>query len=172
MEFIKKTFKKDTILLIYKCGSNAFGTSNELSDEDYIVVLKDFNGLTHLSNGKREYFIFGLEDWKAKEEFSDEFDEYFLMFNDEVLALNDRYTKTKNELDELITEKTYKLGQATKLQIFIKELEEAESILTNWSDEIWMLMVEKAVVHKDKSITFKFYNGKEIRVYSNEAILH
>ena len=45
MEFIKKTFKKDTILLIYKCGSYAFGTSNELSDEDYIVVLKDFNGL-------------------------------------------------------------------------------------------------------------------------------
>ena len=95
-------------------------------------------------------------------------DEYKKKHND----LNERYTKTKNELDELITEKTYKLGQATKLQIFIKELEEAESILTNWSDEIWMLMVEKGIVHKDKSITFKFYNGKEIRVYSNEAILN
>ena len=33
-------------------------------------------------------------------------------------------------------------------------------------------MVEKAVVHKDKSITFYFYSGKELRVYSNEAILN
>ena len=33
-------------------------------------------------------------------------------------------------------------------------------------------MLEKAVVNKNKSITFYFYNGKEIRVYSNEAILN
>ena len=39
-------------------------------------------------------------------------------------------------------------------------------------NKIWMLMVEKGIVHKDKLITFKFYNGKEIRVYSNESILN
>lgn len=32
-----------------------------------------------------------------------------------------------------------------------------------------MIMVEIAMVHKDKSITFKFYNGKEIRIYNQKA---
>ena len=27
-----------------------------------------------------------------------------------------------------------------------------------------MVMVEKATVHRDKSITFKFYNGKETTI--------
>ncbi len=27
-----------------------------------------------------------------------------------------------------------------------------------------MIMVEKAIVHRDKSITFKYYNGKEITI--------
>ena len=36
-----------------------------------------------------------------------------------------------------------------------------ESVLDEWNEELWMIMVEKATVHRDKSITFKFYNGKE-----------
>lgn len=86
MEFIKRIYRKDTVLLLYRCGSYAFGTSTDKSDEDYVVVLKDFNGLTHLTEGKKEYFIFGLEAWKDKQEFSDDYDEYFEIFNDEVLA--------------------------------------------------------------------------------------
>ena len=27
-----------------------------------------------------------------------------------------------------------------------------------------MIIVEKAIVHRDKSITFKYYNGKEITI--------
>lgn len=30
-----------------------------------------------------------------------------------------------------------------------------------------MIMVEKAIVHRDKSITFKFYNGNEITIAAN-----
>lgn len=86
--------------------------------------------------------------------------------------LSERYTKLKNELDDLINERAYKLGQSTKLKVFINELENAESVLDRWDEQIWMLMVEKGIVHKDKSITFVFYNGQEIRVYSNEAILN
>ena len=57
MEFIKNEFIDDEVLLMYRCGSYAFGTSNENSDEDYIVVLKDFKGMTHRNNEKKEYFI-------------------------------------------------------------------------------------------------------------------
>ena len=34
---------------------------------------------------------------------------------------------------------------------------------------IWTVMVEKAIVHRDSSITFKFYNGAEIHV-GNEKV--
>ena len=69
MEFIKQQFRRDEVLLFYKCGSYAFGTSTDISDEDYVVVLKEFKGITHRSKGKKEYFIFGLEEWQEKQEF-------------------------------------------------------------------------------------------------------
>ncbi len=31
--------------------------------------------------------------------------------------------------------------------------------INSWDDSIWRIMVESAVVHRDASITFKFYNG-------------
>lgn len=102
MEFIKTLFKKDTILLMYKCGSHAFGTSTDKSDEDYVVVLKDFRGLTHSSNGKKEYFIFGIDAWKDKQEFSDEYDEYYEIFNDEILAFPNTIIYKDDSMDELI----------------------------------------------------------------------
>ena len=102
MEIISQAFRKDKVLLLYKCGSYAFGTATEKSDEDYVVVLRDFKGLTHLSHGKKEYFIFGLEDWKAKQEFSDEIDEYFEIFNDEVLAFPYNILNKDESMDELI----------------------------------------------------------------------
>ena len=93
-------------------------------------------------------------------------EEYQKKYND----LSERYNKLKDELDKLINNRAYKLGQSTKLEAFLKEMETAETTIDTWNDELWMIMVESAVVHKDKSITFKFYNGKEIRIYSQKAI--
>lgn len=70
----------------------------------------------------------------------------------------------------MINERAYKLGQSTKLEAFLKEMETAETIIDTWNEKLWMIMVEGAMVHKDKSITFKFYNGKEIRIYNQKAI--
>ena len=84
--------------------------------------------------------------------------------------MSERYNKLKDKLDKLINERAYKLGQSTKLEASIKEMETAETTIDTWNDELWMTIVESAVVHKDKSITFKFYNGKEIRIYSQKAI--
>ena len=86
--------------------------------------------------------------------------------------LSIRYEKTKNDLDKILSEKSYKLGQATKLEAFVEELRGRVDWLEIWDDEIWMIMVERAIVHKDKSITFEFYNGQKIRVYLNEAVLN
>ncbi len=38
------------------------------------------------------------------------------------------------------------------------------AFVTEWDDTVWTVMVEKAIVHKDKSITFVFYNCSEVRV--------
>ena len=94
--------------------------------------------------------------------------EYQKKYND----LATRYNKIKAKLDDCINERAYKLGQSTKLNLFLKRLEDAEIMLNEWEDEIWFLMINKAIVHKDKSITFIFLNGKEVRVYSNDATLN
>ena len=120
MDFIKQQFRRDEILLIYKCGSYAFGTSTDVSDEDYVVVLKDFKGITHSSNGKKEYFIFGLEEWKEKQEFSDRYDEYYLIFNDEVLAFPDSIIYAHESIQDLIEK--YKNEFALKYKLWIKNV--------------------------------------------------
>lgn len=120
MEIISQAFRKDKVLLLYKCGSYAFGTATEKSDEDYVVVLRDFKGLTHLSHGKKEYFIFGLEDWKAKQEFSDEIDEYFEIFNDEVLAFPYNILNKDESMDDLI--EFYKSNFASNYKKWINKV--------------------------------------------------
>ena len=120
MDFIKQQFRRDEILLIYKCGSYAFGTSTDVSDEDYVVVLKDFKGITHSSNGKKEYFIFGLEEWKEKQEFIDKYDEYYLIFNDEVLAFPDSIIYAHESIQDLIEK--YKNEFALKYKLWIKNV--------------------------------------------------
>lgn len=61
-------------------------------------------------------------------------------------------------------DKAHKQGQGIKLQSFLESLKQKENILDEWNEELWMIMVEKATVHRDKSITFKFYNGKETTI--------
>lgn len=34
-------------------------------------------------------------------------------------------------------------------------------MLTEWNSEIWSILVDKAIVNSDYSITFKFKNGIE-----------
>ena len=63
-------------------------------------------------------------------------------------------------------DKAHKQGQRIKLQSFLESLKQKECIIDQWDEELWMIMVEKAIVHRDKSITFKFYNGKEITLTS------
>lgn len=36
--------------------------------------------------------------------------------------------------------------------------------MTEWDDTIWTMMVEKAVVHRGRQITFVFQNGTKIKI--------
>ena len=59
---------------------------------------------------------------------------------------------------------TRRIQQDKAMWLFIRTLKKQPDILEEWDDTIWTMMVEKAIVHRDGSITFVFYNGKEITV--------
>ena len=39
---------------------------------------------------------------------------------------------------------------------------EANAVLLEWSDELWLTLTDECVAHVDKTIIFKFKNGYEI----------
>lgn len=70
----------------------------------------------------------------------------------------------KNKLENVKLERGRKLAQALRMESFIENLKKGPERLDSWSEEIWNLMLEKGVVNRDKTITFIFKNGKEIRM--------
>ena len=50
------------------------------------------------------------------------------------------------------------------MKAYLEEIKKADNYLPEWSNDVWMIMVEKAIVNRDKTITFKFNGGEEIKV--------
>lgn len=48
------------------------------------------------------------------------------------------------------------------MEVFIENLKKQPNLVDEWDERLWCLMIEKAVVGRDGSITFVFYNGNEI----------
>lgn len=65
---------------------------------------------------------------------------------------------------ELLKEKDYRLAQSKSMELFIESIKDKPDAIDTWDDALWLLLVEQAVVHQDKSITFKFTNNKEITI--------
>jgi len=78
--------------------------------------------------------------------------------------LSQRYVKGKDELaalDEAILNRQYR---KTKTELFIKELEKMEGLVTEFSDGLWYSLIDHATVHGKKDVRFMFKNGMEIKV--------
>ena len=71
--------------------------------------------------------------------------------------MNDRFA-------QLIKEKGIKKGKKEKMSSIAHYLKENPSRLIVWDRKTWMVTISSAIVHKDKTITFKFYSGQEVRV--------
>lgn len=78
--------------------------------------------------------------------------------------LTKRYEKARSELARLQGERTRRSQRNKAMALYIRTLKKQPNVLTEWNDTIWTVMVEKAIVHRDKSITFVFYNGSEVKV--------
>ena len=79
-------------------------------------------------------------------------------------ALTQRYDTAVAALAELQATRAHKEQRIKQMSLFIRTLKKQPEILDSWNDTIWMVMVEKAIVHRDGQVTFVFYNGTKIKV--------
>lgn len=89
----------------------------------------------------------------SQEEYQAKYDEY-----------DKEYAEIINKVNELEDEIRNKKAQAKNLNAFIADLANRPNVLSEWDEDVWNYLVEKATVHEDKTITFLFRNGQEINV--------
>jgi len=75
-----------------------------------------------------------------------------------------RYEKANVEYGRLQDDKFHKIGLSQKLESFIKDLETRPVTIDHFDDTTFRFMVESVKVSREKTLTFKFRNGKEIEV--------
>lgn len=90
-----------------------------------------------------------------------QFQEEYIKKYEELLK---RYEKANFEYIKLKDEKAHKISLSQKLNSFIEELKKMPIAIDHFDDTTFKFMVEKVIVYKDKELTFKFRNGKEIQV--------
>ena len=79
----------------------------------------------------------------------------------------EKYKNKEEEYNKLIAEKDIKIAKSKEIEAFI-ELFKKSKYIQEWDEMIFNFTLEKAVVHKDKSITFIFVSGIEIKVEAGE----
>lgn len=89
----------------------------------------------------------------SQEEFQSKYDEY----DEEYKEINAKV----NEIEESIR---HKKAQSKNIQAFISDLVNRPRVLSEWDEEVWNYLVEKATVNEGGSITFLFKSGEEVNV--------
>lgn len=82
--------------------------------------------------------------------------------------LEEKYKNKEEEYNKFIAEKDIKIAKSKEIESFI-ELFKKSKYIQEWGERIFNFTLEKAVVHKDKSITFVFLSGIEIKVEAGEV---
>jgi DNA invertase Pin-like site-specific DNA recombinase len=85
-------------------------------------------------------------------------------YNIKYKKLSERFNEIKEELDDLKLERNKRENKSLKMNAFLTNFKKAPKHLTEWNELIWRLLIERAIVHRDKTITFLFKDGTEIAV--------
>lgn len=84
-----------------------------------------------------------------------------LMNNDEndnkYNELTTSYEQTEKNLENLINTRKYKNDQAIKMNLFKERIRKSESKLSDWNEQLWMLLVDAVTIHQDSVIKFKLH---------------
>lgn len=83
-------------------------------------------------------------------------------FNNKYTELTTRYEHTKKNLENRIGTRKYKNDHAIKMNLFRDNISKFESKLSDWNEQLWMLLVEESTIYNDKSIHFKINDRRLI----------
>ena len=75
-----------------------------------------------------------------------------------------KYDKLIRKLKDLEHQKDEVTDKRNKINTFISTLKKKANIISEFDDELFNIMVDKAVVHRDKSIEFIFNSGYKVKV--------
>lgn len=74
-------------------------------------------------------------------------------------ALVKRHKEISSELQKLENQRSQKAAAANRNKMLIRILENNEIVDGQFQEKLWTMLLEKAVVHRDRSIEFCYYSG-------------
>ena len=75
-----------------------------------------------------------------------------------------KYDKLIRKLKDLEHQKEEVTDKRNKINTFISTLKKKANVISGFDEELFNIMVDKAVVHRDKSIEFIFNSGYKVKV--------
>ena len=75
-----------------------------------------------------------------------------------------KYDKLIRKLKDLEHQKEEVMDKQNKINTFISTLKKKANVISGFDEELFNIMVDKAVVHRDKSIEFIFNSGYKVKV--------
>lgn len=75
-----------------------------------------------------------------------------------------KYDKLIKKLKDLEHQKEEVTDKRNKITTFISTLKDKVDVISEFNEELFNIMVDKAVVHRDKSIEFIFNSGYKVEV--------
>lgn len=77
-------------------------------------------------------------------------------------ALATRFDEAKIRLKKVEDERIQKTARKKELEAILQKMIDADAVLLEWSDELWLTLIDECIAHVDKTITFKFKNRYSI----------
>ena len=75
-----------------------------------------------------------------------------------------KYDKLIQKLKDLERQKEEVMDKRNKINTFISNLRSKSDAITEFDEELFNIMIDKAVVHRDKGIEFIFNSGYKVKV--------
>ena len=75
-----------------------------------------------------------------------------------------KYDKLIHKLKDLEHQKEEVMDKRNKISTFISTLKDKVDLISEFDEELFNIMIDKAVVHRDKSIEFIFNSGYKVKV--------
>ena len=75
-----------------------------------------------------------------------------------------KYEQATKALEKATEERKHRVTRDRDLRIFIATLKEKPLVLEEWSEDLWITLLESATVYNGKKIKFLFKNGAEIEI--------